>query len=59
MDVLVNDTGETTASLRLTCPDGGEPLVEERELSVGVLEEPSQVGKAVFKLGYRFALEND
>jgi hypothetical protein len=60
VDLFKNDTGETTASFKLTCPPaGGAAVVEEREVSIGVDEEPSGIGHATFKLAYRVTLESD
>jgi len=60
VDLFKNDTGEATASLKLTCPPaGGAAVVEEREISIGVDEEPSGIGHAIFKLTYRVTLESD
>jgi hypothetical protein len=60
VDLFKNDTGEMTASAKLTCPPaGGAAVVEEREISIGVDEEPSGIGHAIFKLAYRMTLESD
>ncbi len=60
VDPLMNDTAEMPTSFKLTCPAaGGAPVVEEREISLGVEEEPSGIGHAVFKLAYRVTLESD
>ncbi len=60
VDLLRNDTGEKTHSFKLTSPAaGGTPLVDERELSIGVSEEPSGIGNAVFKLAIRLSLASD
>ncbi len=60
VDLFQNDTAEMTSSFKLTCPAaGGAAVVEEREISVGVEEEPSGIGHAVFKLAYRVTLESD
>jgi len=59
VDLLQNDTGEMTTSFKLTCPAaGGRPVIEEREVSLGVDERPSGIGQAVFKLSYRVTLES-
>lgn len=59
VDPLQNDTGEATAAFTMTCPAAGAPaVVEEREISVGVEEQPSGIGHAVFKLAYRVTLES-
>ena len=60
VDLIENDTAEISSLLRLTCPGAGEPpVVEERELSVGVTEQPSGFGSATFKLALRMTLENE
>lgn len=60
VDLFQDDTGEMHTSFKMTCPAaGGEPAVEEREVSIGVEEEPSGIGHAVFKLAYRVTLERD
>ncbi len=60
VDLFQNDTAEMTTSLKLTCPAaGGAAVVEEREVSLGVEEEPSGIGHAIFKLTYRVTLESD
>ncbi len=60
VDLFQNDTAETTTSFKLTCPaPGAAAVVEEREVSLGVHEEPSGVGHAVFKLAYRVTAESD
>lgn len=60
VDPLKNDTGEKAVSFSMRCPESGQPpVVEERELTVGVTEEPSQLGTAIFRLGLRLALEAD
>jgi hypothetical protein len=47
-------------SVRLTCPGVGEPpVVEEREISVGVSEQPSGIGSASFELALRMTVENE
>lgn len=59
VDPFMNDTGEMTTSFKMTCPaEGDAAVVEEREISLGVEEEPSGIGHAVFKLAYRLTLEN-
>ena len=59
VDLVVNDTAEMSTSFKMTCPAaGGAPVVEEREAVLGVEEEPSGVGRAVFKLSYRVTLES-
>jgi len=60
VDLLQNDVAETTASFKMTCPAAGGPaVVEEREIWVSVPEQPSGIGRAVFKLAYRVTLESD
>jgi hypothetical protein len=60
VDLIENDTGEMSISVRLTCPGIGEPpVVEEREISVGVSEQPSGIGSASFKLALRMTVENE
>ncbi len=60
VDLIENDTGEITSLIKLTCPGAGEPpVVDERELSVGVTEQPSGFGSASFKLALRMTVEND
>ncbi len=60
VDLFKNDTGEMPTSFKLTCPPaGGAAVVEEREISIGVEEEPSGIGHAIFKLAYRVTLESD
>ncbi len=60
VDLVMDDVAETTASFKMICPARGGPAVtEERETWVSVLEQPSGVGRAVFKLSYRATLESD
>lgn len=60
VDVVKNDSGETAASFKATCPAAGAPPVtEEREISVGVDEEPSGIGTAVLTLTYRVSIESE
>jgi hypothetical protein len=60
VDLIKNDTAEMTSSFKLTCPAAGAAaVVEEREISLGVEEEPSGIGSAVFKLAFRVSLESD
>jgi hypothetical protein len=60
VDLFKNDKGEMPISFKMTCPPaGGAAVVEEREISIGVEEEPSGIGTAVFKLAYRVTLESD
>lgn len=60
VDLVMDDTAETTGSFKMTCPAAGAAAVaEERELWVSVLEQPSGIGRAVFKLAYRVTLESD
>jgi hypothetical protein len=60
VDLIENDTGEMTTRIKLTCPGAGEPpVVDEREISVGVSEQPSGIGSATFKLAFRMTVEND
>ena len=60
VDLLQNDTAEMTSSFKLTSPlAGAAAVVEEREISLGVEEEPSGIGSAVFKLAFRVSLESD
>jgi len=60
VDLVMNDAAETTASFKMTCPASGAPAVsEEREIVVSVLEQPSGVGRAVFRLVCRATLESD
>ena len=59
VDLLQNDTADTTASFKMRCPAAGGPaVVEEREVWVSVAEQPSGVGRAVFRLNYRASLES-
>ena len=58
VDLFENDTGEMSSTIKLTCPaEGRSPVVHEREISVGVTEQPSGIGGAVFKLALRMTLE--
>lgn len=60
VDVLQNDVADTTGSFKMTCPAaGGPPVVEEREIWVSVVEQPSGIGRAVVRLTYRVTLESD
>ena len=60
VDLFKNDTGEMPTSFKLACPPvGGAAVVEEREVSIGVEEEPSGIGHAIFKLAYRVTLESE
>lgn len=60
VDLLQNDTAEKSYSFKLMCPAAGStPLVEERELTIGVSEEPSGIGNSVFKLALRLTLASD
>jgi hypothetical protein len=59
VDLFQNDTAETTSSFKMTCPAAGAAVAVERETSLGVDEQPSGVGHAVFKLAYRVTLESD
>jgi hypothetical protein len=60
VDVIENDTGAMSTSIKLTCPGAGEPpVVHEREISVGVSEQPSGFGSASFTLAFRMTVEND
>jgi len=60
VDLFKNDTGEMTASFKLTSPPaGGAAVVEEREISIGVEEQPSGIGHAVFKLACRVTVESN
>ena len=57
VDLFENDTGEMSTELRYTCPPAGSnPIVEERELSVGVVEQPSGIGTAEFTLCFQVTL---
>ena len=56
VDLLRNDTGEKPMSFSMTCPPAGETLIDEREISVGVSENPSGSGNAVFVLSLRLEL---
>lgn len=59
VDLLQNDTGEKSVDIHLTCPaPGADPVVDEREISVGVTEAPSGIGNAVLKLQIRMELAN-
>jgi len=58
VDLIENDTGDMSTTLKLTCPvAGGSPVVQEHELSVGVTEQPSGIGTAEFTLAIRITLE--
>jgi hypothetical protein len=60
VDVMMNDTGEKTASFKATCPQAGAAAVtQEREISVGVEEEPTGIGTAVLTLRYQYELQSD
>ena len=60
VDLFKNDTGEMPVSFKMTCPAaGGAAVVEDREISMGVDEEPSGIGHAIFKLAYRVTIESD
>jgi len=60
VDLIENDTGMMSTSIRLTCPGTGEPpVVHDRKISVGVSEQPSGIGSASFKLALRLTVDND
>lgn len=60
VDVLQNDTGELASSFTATCPAAGaDPVVMERDISIGVEEAPSGIGTAVLKLTYRIVISSD
>lgn len=47
VDFFKNDVGKTNIDFVLDCPKPGEdPLVHEREISVGVAESPAVTGEA-------------
>ncbi len=59
VDLLKDDTGEKSISFSMTCPEaGGEPVIDEREISAGVTEAPTGLGSAVFRLNLRLVLES-
>jgi hypothetical protein len=60
VDVIEDDKAEMPTGIKLTCPGIGEPpVVYEREISVGVSEQPSGIGSANFKLAFRMTVENE
>jgi hypothetical protein len=60
VDLIENDTGEMSILAKLTAPAAGEPpVVDEREIPVGVVEQPSGIGTATFKLAIRMTIENE
>jgi len=56
VDLFKNDVGETTFDFAMECPQAGEePLVQEHDISVGVVESPGIVGEAsIFSLKVRY-----
>ena len=59
VDALQNDTGEMTSSFRARCPgEGADPVVMEREISLGVVEQPSGIGTAVLTLTYKVVISS-
>lgn len=55
VDLVINDTGSKPASFTMTNPAAGAPAVaQEREISIGVEEEPSGIGTGVLTLKYRY-----
>lgn len=59
VDALRNDTGDVTSSFKATCPgEGADPVVMEREISLGIEEEPSGIGTAVLKLTYKVVISS-
>ncbi len=60
VDLIQNDKGDVKTTVKLSCPaSGGRPVIEERELSVGITEQPAGIGTAIFKLAYRMTVESD
>lgn len=59
VDVLRDDVGEKRASFAMQTPAAGAaPVVQEREITAGVTEEPSGAGNAVLTLKLRLTLES-
>ncbi len=59
VDALRNDTGDVTTSFKARCPGEGEnPITMEREVSIGIVEEPSGAGTAVLKLTYKVVISS-
>ena len=58
VDLLKNDVGETSRDFLLECPGpAGEPLVQEDDISVGVVESPGIIGEtSIFSLRLRFVV---
>ncbi len=56
VDLFRNDVGETTLDFSMECPGPDEePLVQEHDISVGVMESPGIVGEtSIFTLKVRF-----
>ena len=60
VDPFQDDVGEKRVSFTMQAPAAGEPaVVEEREITAGVTEEPSGAGNAVLSLGLRLKLESN
>lgn len=60
VDPVRNDTAETTASFKTSCPSKGAPaVVEERKISLGIDEAPVGLGTAILDLVYQVTLQSD
>ena len=61
VDLFRNDVGITDIDCVLDCPaEGEEALVEDREISVGVVESPGMTGEAsIVTLSVRLVLSCD
>ncbi len=59
VDALRDDTGDVTSSFKATCPgEGADPVVMEREISLGIEEEPTGAGTAILKLTYQVVISS-
>lgn len=59
VDAVQNDTGEVTTSFKARCPaEGANPVVMEREISLGIEEAPSGIGTAVLTLTYKVVISS-
>ena len=59
VDALRNDTGDVTSSFKARCPgEGADPVVMEREISIGIDEAPSGIGTAILKVTYKVVISS-
>ena len=60
VDLFRDDSGTQNTSIVMVAPhSGGEKVVKEADLSVGVVEMPGQMSSAVFTLRIGLALASD